>query len=522
MTASSISPGPSPTASRRPGRLLGALLCLVTITASWASAQEPDRNPVPEERKGKQIFSVPIEGPLNPTMVDTFRRIRAEALAADADFLVFEIDTPGGDANLMMDFADQIRGTKDIQTIAWVIGNAWSAGALLALACDKIYMRPTATIGSATPVVPGVTMDDVTREKTNSAFRNKFIAYAQTSGRPEALAEAMVESKTEVREVLIQGQSQFLKPDDIAMRRLDDRTGQIREVTVIVREGDLLNLTARDAVRYRMADGVADTRQELQEKWLMATDADWVVGQETWSEGVASFLNAFKILLILAGCVLLYVEFKVPGFGLPGIGAIVCFGLLLSANYISGLASVGEILLVVLGLALIAVEIFVLPGFGIAGLSGIVLLILGLILSLQSFALPSTPFEERILFDNLVSVVASFALFLVVAPFVSRFLPKLPLFRGIMLQAPATANAHGGGAPLTAPSESGTALTVGSTGDAVTDLHPSGKVRVAERVYDVIAQGQFVERGESVRVVQVRGNRILVRATRGSTAPDRA
>lgn len=517
MTASLHSP------SRPLRRALAAAVLAAVALGGSARAQDLEPSPAPEERQGKLIYSVPIEGPLNPTMIHLFRRIRDDARTAGAEVLVVEIDTPGGEVNLMMELADLIYSTDDFRTVAWITGNAWSAGALIALACDEIYMRETATIGASQVVAMGGPQpDEDYQEKMTSAFRGKFIAYAQNRGRPVALAEAMVDNSTVVHRVEIGGESYFMKPHELAQRRQNAPNGQIQDRGIIVEEGKLLTLSAKDAVTYGFADGLANTREELQDKWLLLSDADWVVGKKTWSEEVAWTLNAFKILLILAGCVLLYVEFKAPGFGLPGILGLICFGLLLSANYIAGLASIGEMLLVFLGLALIAVEIFVIPGFGLAGLSGIVLLVLGLILSLQTFAIPATAFEEQLLFENLLSLVVSLALFLVIAPMVSRFLPKVPLFRGIMLQPPATASAGGGGAPLTAGAEGVSGPEPGDQGEAVTDLYPSGKMRAGGRVYDVMAQGQYIERGAPVRVVQVRGNRILVRSVETSSSPDRA
>ncbi|MEQ8762376.1 MAG: NfeD family protein [Planctomycetota bacterium] len=498
-----------------------ALLCL-SLSAFPSPSLLAQQDPQPEERQGSRVYSVPIKGQLQPVMLDTYRRVRADAIRAEADYLILEIDTPGGESNLMLELADEIYTTRDIRTVAWVMGKAWSAGALLGITCDELYMRETATIGAAAAVSgTGQELPETLRMKIDSTFKKVFISHAEQRGRPIELAEAMVVPDTTVHRVEIQGRTYFKKPEDLARARQDSRAGDVRDLGIIVRDGELLTLTANNAVAYGFAEGVAETREDLLTA-LLISDAEWIAGGETWSEGVAGFLQAFKVLLILGGLLFAYVEFKAPGFGLPGILAIVCFGLFLSANYVAGLADWGEILLVALGLILIAVEIFVLPGFGIAGLSGIVLLLVGLVLSMQSFLLPESSFQEQILFDNLLSVVASLFAFLVIAPIVSRFLPKLPMFRGIMLSAPATASAGGGGAPLSREVIESGRLRPGAEGTAVTDLHPAGKVRVDEQVFDVMAQGQFIEKGAPVRIVEVRGNRIVVRSAPAERQSDPA
>jgi membrane-bound ClpP family serine protease len=215
--------------------------------------------------------------------------------------------------------------------------------------------------------------------------------------------------------------------------------------------------------------------------------------------------------LLVAGFVLILFEVKTPGVGLPGLLGVVFLALAMFHSYLVGLAEVTEILVFFLGLAAIAVEIFLLPGTVIFGAVGFLCLVLALVLSQQSFVMPQNAIEEDILLHNLTNVTLLFVMVLVVGFATWRILPKVPWFNRVFLKPPQPLAAAGGHSGLGLPNESLTAL-VGCTGTAATVLRPTGTMAIDGEPYDVVTEGEFVERGTPVRVLYVQGSRVVVAA----------
>jgi membrane-bound serine protease (ClpP class) len=397
-----------------------------------------------------------------------------------------------------------------VTTVAWIHDRAHSAGALVALACERIYMRSQGVIGAALLVQPtpdgGLRSieDPAVAEKFNSAMRSAFRAFAESHQRPPALAEAMVDLDVGVRQVrLPSGEVRI-----VTAREYDDMRatqGGVQLVRTIAERGTLIALSGSEAVAFGMADGIADTLEDV--LGMVGVSAAQLNSIErTRSEDFASWLSAVHYLLIGIGVTALVAEFKSPGFGLAGAVAVACFGLALFGNYLVGLADVPHLVAVGIGLVLVAVELFVMPGAVYPGAIGAALIFGGLAFAQAGPSLWASPFGRELAIDSALKLMAGIAVALFVGGFISRMLPKTPLV-GRLLQGPTPAFA--GGAPA---KEYVRAPQVGELARALTPLRPVGKVRIDGQADEVEARsaGALIDAGARVCVVEVEGLRAVV------------
>jgi membrane-bound serine protease (ClpP class) len=208
----------------------------------------------------------------------------------------------------------------------------------------------------------------------------------------------------------------------------------------------------------------------------------------------------------MIGLAALYIEIKAPGFGLPGIIGIICLALVFLSQHMVGLADYTELLLLTLGIVLLGFEIFVIPGFGIAGISGILLIAVSAILAFQDFVIPdpSFPWQGELLAKNIMHVFGAFFVAIVAALLVLRYvLPRLSMVTEGPYLATTLKDSH-------ADSVEAKGARVGDRGTAMTFLRPSGKVKIKDAFFDVITEGEFIEKGTPVRILEIKGNRIIV------------
>lgn len=466
-----------------------------------------------------------IEGPLADSMMATLSRAVERAAAEEAAALIVEIDTPGGEVELM-DRLGNLLARSEVLPIAFVTNEAISAGAYLAMSCDVIYTAEHAQIGSSYPMfapfgmpAPGG-VDPGVREKVNSYLRSKFRDRAQTHDRPgmEALAEAMVDPDVEVLLVDDGGERRPMTTTEYEDRSRTRGPGSLRRLETICPKGQLLNLTAQEAFDYGFTDGIVLSRRELLDAQGLG-EAKVVDVLPSWSERLVGTLEGFQWLLLVAGLVLLYVEMKIPGFGVAGALGLICLALLMFKNYLVGLAEVPEILLVILGFVLLAVEVFVFPGFGAAGIAGVTCIALGALFSFLPFVMPDGPVESNLFGETLQSFSLSLVAVLVLLLVVSKILPRTPLL-GRMVLAPGAPEGTLEASAVTLSADAGTnPVAAGDRGTAATDLRPAGKVDVDGARLDAVSEGGWIERGVPIEVVRVESNRVVVRvaATRGGS-----
>jgi membrane-bound serine protease (ClpP class) len=474
------------------------------------------------EQNPGTAWIIPIQGDIEPSMTAFVRREGRKALDQGAKFLIFEIDTFGGRVDSALQITSFITSIKNARTIAWVnsgensMGVSWSAGALIAMACQDIYMAAGTSLGAAAPVTVGTDgQTEGTGEKTVSAVRAQMAALAERNGHPVGIAKAMVDYDVELWEVLVDGQTRLLSPEELELLEQEAGEGGAKPERrgLISPKGKLLSLTSGEALRYGLARGLADDRDSLLAAIGAAPSAvESVPGAADW---IISLLTSAPVqaLLIILGLVMIFLEINSPGFGIPGVAAIIAFVTVFGSGALLGRVGSLEIVLFLIGLGLLVVEIFITPGFGLLGISGFFLIGVSLLLSMQDFVIPRFEWEWTLLGRNAVVVfVALIAAICGIAAIVLLG-PKIRLFNRLTLTTQITGTAAGplpsGDSPA-AGQENGGSL-VGKIGVAATPLHPVGRVEIEGELYEVQAEGLFVEQGRGVKVTKVRGNTITVR-----------
>ena len=425
------------------------------------------------------VYRVPIEGTIDLGLPPFIQRTLEDAESNEATAVIFDINTFGGRVDAATQIKDAILGA-DILTIAFINRRAISAGALISLSCEKIYMTGGGLIGAATAV-------DMTgkkgSEKVISFMREEMASTAEKRGRSKEIARGMVDEELTFTHLVIGGDS--IKVDDIEGRK----------------DGKLISLTTEQALKYKIADGTAENMEALLDS-LGYSSVQTIETTENWSEAIVRFLTnpVVASLLTTFGFLGILFELQSPGWGIPGFVGLACLILSLSASYIAQLATMSDMLFVLTGLALILLEVLVIPGFGIAGLGGIGLMIYGLYLLL----LPDIPVGEEVLGQ----AMDGFLIGLVGAVIGLVLLVKLMIKTKFWEQLTA---------PDTQKKEDGYSNTLGweslqgETGIADTDLHPSGWVRVKDQRIFVVSEGEFIEEEKEIKILSVDGNRVLVR-----------
>lgn len=475
------------------------------------------------------IWVIPIKGDIEPSMSAFIRRAGQNALAKGATTMIFEIDTFGGRVDTALQISSFIGSLKDIRTIAWVrsgpesMGVSWSAGALISLSCNDIVMSSGTSIGAAAPVTVGADGQMAPAdEKTVSAVRSQMAALAEKNNHPVMLALAMVDKDLEVWEVQVNGETRLV--NSIELERLEkDAANRVVRQNLISDKGKLLSLTAGEAVRYGLATAVADDLSELtQEFGLSGSVVDL---KPTVADQIITFLTSGTVqtILILLGLVMLFLEINSPGFGIPGAVAIISFVSVFGLNALLGTVGSLELILFLIGVALLAVEIFVIPGFGITGIGGLILIGSSLVFSRQDFIIPSLPWQWEFFTRNVIIVSVGIILAVLAIVLIALMGPRLRMFDRLTLKTRIDGTA-GGPDPENAGTsviEAARILTeaqenyldlLGKQGKAVSTLRPSGKAEIDGKVYAVEADGNFIEVQKPVEVIRVRGNRIIVRS----------
>ena len=323
------------------------------------------------KNNNSKVYVVPIQNTIDLGIPAFVNRAVNAAEKNDATLLVFEINTFGGRVDAATQIKDAISST-DIQTVAFINKRAISAGSLISLSCDKIYMTPGATIG-ATSVVD--MSGEKQSEKSHSYMREEMGATAESSGKNVTIARGMVDEELSFEYLVVEGDS--VKVDDIEGRK----------------EGKLITLTTELALKYKIADGESESIEEIIAD-LNIENYDIITLDENWSEDLVRFLTdpVVSSLLTTFGTIGIISELYSAGWGIGGTIGIVCLTLALGAGYLTKLASATDLLIIFSGLALLLIEFLAIPGFGIFGIAGLVILFYGLYLLL----IPEVPVSDEI------------------------------------------------------------------------------------------------------------------------------
>lgn len=592
-------------------RRLLALLCAVVLLSTPALPARTESGPVtppapapasglsagvapiPAFRQAKNLAVITIRGEINGVTAHSVKRRIEAAIAGGADAITIELDTPGGEVNSVIDICQAIKGCGK-HTIAWVHPNAYSGGAIIALACREIVVSPGATMGDAAPISPGLLgmgwiqgLHRTERAKALAPVLAEIIDSARQNGYDEKLVQSLVSLDVELWmvEEISTGKRHFLT--EAEYRKLfgesPDRSTPIAPTAGNARKGDPLgtpeqNAQADQPLKPAPRDGTAfkpaspsisnevinsvndetsgltqvsrrpEFKPEDRDNYRVlgyATDGTSLLTikettikdfglavqtiasdselqaftgaqhlrrmEQTWGESFASTLDVtsawgmlYRGVLIVVFLIALFMELSMPGASVPGVVALLALGGLMAPSLLIGASAWWALVAIGLGLVLLMLEIFVLPGFGVAGISGLLLLLAGLV---GTFAEVGELFPgaggDRSDLTWAVSVVllaffsAGVGMFLF-----SKYTRSFPIAgRMVLGNARPADDGEGLLAAMSASAPTDAPVRVGQTGLTTTALRPSGTAEFDGKLVDVVAEFGFIERGRSVRVV---------------------
>jgi membrane-bound serine protease (ClpP class) len=499
------------------------LIALLFIAASLVAEEDP----LEQGRKASgesKLLLVRVEGKIEPGVVEAIRRDVDRWLADEPriGFIVFQLDTVGEDMTAGRELAEYIRGLKQYRTIAFIPPGkqALSAGALIALSAKEIVMGSQSRMGAIEEV----------GEKMQAAVRGWFKDYAMERGYPTILTEAMVtrghDDIFKVRFARAAGDEEdirFLTKGDIENMSPADRLARRGEPELVLAKGRLLEMSERQARDFKFIKHVADDDTELRAELGIAVSNENVFDtargalKSHYPQGQAlvDFFNkpVPRFFLLLCGSLAFLLEVKMLGTFIPGTLAVVCFIVFFATSLFPVTGSIEptgtffDVLLFILGVGLLAVEFFLLPGLAIFALGGLALCAL----SLVNAMLPQEPGTAGLTIEDAVAVLAfGFGAGTCCFLFLLRFLPTNPVFarKGLVSQG-AIVGVPTADSALQAQAEAMRIL--GKVGTVVTSLRPAGKVETDDgTLLDVVAEGEFIEPGTRVWVIQCEGGRIVV------------
>ena len=450
----------------------------------------------------KTVYVIPVRDDIMPPILYIIRRGVKEAMEAEADCLIIDMETNGG----RVDITEEIFGIIDKfkgETVTYVNKDAYSAGAFIAVSTDQIYMAPQSVIGAAAPIMMGPgggasELPSTMEAKMNSAIRAKIRTQAEKNGFAIDVIEAMVDkSKTLER---------------------DGKT--------ICAEGEILTLTDLEAAtKYGddqtplLSAGTVESIDALIKK-LGYTGAKRVDIKPMGAEELGSWIAAISPLLLLIGIAGLYIEFKTPGFGVFGGIGIVALMIYFFGGYVSGLAGIEWVGIFVLGIALIAVEIFLIPGTLIAGMCGAVCILVSLIMGMTDVYpnmpwFPATPLEgEAPQIEGIDFAMPDFTK--PIQDLSIAFLLSIPMIWGLTKWLPHSSYFSQLGSATASGVISVEAVAAmvesrrGEVGTTTTPLNPGGKAMIGNDICNVITQGEMIDSGLSVKVIGSSGSDLIV------------
>lgn len=483
---------------------------LVTLNAALLESEQPEVARKPGGEKSQNIqgpftgkvvrITVGEDDLISPARFEFMARTLERCTDEGAEAVIFDLDTPGGLAwdttNLMM---------RDLQKLgppsyAFINPRALSAGAMIAIATDAIYIAPAGSVGAATPIYGnGAEMGEAERAKMNSAIMGMARTVAKQKGHDWRVIEAMIDKD---RELVVNGET-------------------------LCAEGEILTLDAEQAVldvdgRPLFAKAIVKTLDDV--KKAEKLKGETVTAEPTSFEGFAIWVTKYASILILIGMVAGYLEVQAPGFGLPGIIAVLAFGIFFFGHYVAG-SLVGHetafmVGLFILGGILLLTEVFLLPGTIVPGLLGFVCILVALVYTMSGWEIPEgvvpgtvEDAQEKVepvfrlatyatgLRNVAIAIVGAAA----VISILIRFLPETAPFRRMVLAAAA------GGTPEETPALAAThGIQTGDSGVSRSALRPYGTIEINGKLVEAMVEGGYIQSGSKVRIREVSGSRIVV------------
>ena len=418
----------------------------------------------------KKVFLMKITSEIDPRTNRYTKLALEEADRINADLVILELDTYGGAVNDADDIRTRIL-EFDKPIYAFINKDAASAGALISIACDSIYMTPGASIGAATVVVA---TGEAEPDKYQSYMRSMMRSTAEANGRDPKIAEAMVDQNIKVDSVSKKGQVITFSTSEAIKNGYCE--GEVSSVEDILK---LNNIDNYEIIEYHLPPAEKIIRIFLN-----------------------PFISGILILIIIGG---IYFELQTPGVGFPLAAAIIAAALYFIPYYLNGLAENWEIIAFFVGLMLIGLEIFVIPGFGIAGIAGIILTVGSLALvMIDNDNLDFSFVRDDALFTALATTLTG-----VLAAFILMFFGGLRFTETKMFKKIALVDTQDHSKGYTSDFKKQSFL--GQTGKAYTRLRPSGKIMIGGQILDAYTRGEFIDKNKEVIVIEETGTSLKVK-----------
>ncbi len=470
------------------------------------------------------VQMIKVDGVVDSVLEAFIERQIDRAVTAGVNTLIFEIDSPGGGLLQSQNLANVIADLdpKKIRTIAYIPKGkqALSGAAMIALGCDEIYMDPNVRIGDAEPIElkSGRQFEHVP-EKILSNLRVVLATLAKRKGRPPALAEAMADKDLQVFQVKNRrtGRMWYLSEAEIQAGNGEWEKG----IPVAESGGNhLLTVTGTRAHELGLAEAPVRDFDDLKQRLGIPAEVTVAEAKQTWVDTLVFVLNTELALffLVVVGFICIYIELHLMT-GLLSIVAALCFAVFFWSHFLGGTAGWLEVILFLIGAACLALEVFVIPGSGFFGVTGVLLIFGSLILASQTWGNLEPNEDYKRLSYTMGTLGASIISIVVIAMVTSRFLPHVRVFDKLVLSPPGGADLHHFGPrlkPGLADEASGhfsdhPRSLIGQEGAALTVLRPAGKAKIHGRTIDVVSEGPFIPAESRVEVVEVSGNRVVVR-----------
>lgn len=504
-----------------PSGFWSCLIVALLFAAGCGGNLKPLQEPAAKDVTRVQLLVVPVSGVLGTQELALCHRALRQAEREGCN-VAFRFEDAGGDSEsqsdiqALLDHIESVRGK--VGTTAVMLGKTRGGAAYAALLCDQAWFLRGGDLGSITPM-PSWT-EQFEQMSDDSAEARRFRAFGEEmrarldrksqklTAEAVRLCEGMVDPSLKLVRVRVRerGLEAQRVVDQKELTGLQGAGATILEQAEVTRP---VVLSAQEAEQSRIVAGTVQSMEQLCADVLGLDPKQCFEMEFAGAERMVGWLELFQPAFLVLGLVLLVLEIKTPGVGLPGLFGVSFLALALFYNWLVGLAEIPEIALFVLGLAALATEIFLMPGVVVFGGAGFVCLVASLVLSRQTFVLPSSAPQEEILFHNLLQLTGLFIAVIVFASVSWRLLPRIPVLNRLCLPPPPPP-----GAAAVSPSDPAVqhriAALIGQTARAATVLRPSGAVEVGGDRYDVVTEGEFVEAGALVRFVAVHGNRIVV------------
>jgi membrane-bound serine protease (ClpP class) len=473
-------------------KFLLSIFLFFTGTLSYTSVAEENMSDVKTDSNftiegvdKKSAFVIPVRDQIGPPILNILRRGMKQAIESEVDLIILDMDTPGGELGVTLEIMQEILDSVDSwegKVLTYVNKEAISAGAYIAIATQEIAFAPFSQIGAAEAVSGGGgEIDPSMKRKVNSYLKAKIRNFAGSYKYRSLVMAAMMDANVSL---IIEGET--LKAADGSL---------------IKSPGELLTLTGEEAVmkygnppQTLLGTGIFKDLEELLDQRWGKKNYQMIRMEINWAENSGLWLNGIAPLLLSIGLVLLFIEFKTPGFGVFGILGIGFILIFFGSKYVSGLAGQEEVLLFLIGFCLVLVEVFLAPGLFLPALLGLALMFGSLIWAMVdvwpgqeidwSFALFRVP---------LVELAQSFGLAFILGYLAIKVMGKTPMGKSMLLET-SVGNLK--------PNQTSVLIEPNKVGVTVSELYPVGKVQIDGKTYEARSVIGKIEKGQRIKVLK--------------------